>query len=226
MKIGVLKIIHSVLILLTFGFQCDEVYVKPVYELELPYKVFPVKKEYHINDTIQISAIIKDRSLKDLYSQNLVELKCADIRVWFYAGVRIENYNLLTSDNVFEAIVDTLNFPNYQIENNGQFSKFEAQMADSIFYKEEIAILKLIPKKKGIFMLEPYDSIIRINKAENCDTIYPIIDLGEMNHIFDIANTNPELLEESPLPHNTFISGDHVPRETAEKRIFWFKVIE
>jgi len=226
MKMDHLKIILFFIILLTFGFQCDED-IKPVYEFELPYIVSPVKKEYHVNDTIRISVIIKDRSLKDLKSKNLVEIKCTDIPVWFSVGVREPNYNLLSSNNVFETIVDSLNFPYSEIENNGQYSKFRARVNDSIFYKEEIVIMKLILKKTGIFMMDPndYDNIF-ISKTDSCSTTHQFYDEGILNHIFDVADSNPELLEESPLPSNVYISGDHVPWQTAEKRIFWFKVIE
>ena len=133
MKINHFNIILLSLVLLTFGFQCDEE-VEPVYDFELPYQVSPAKKEYHINDTIRISTFIKDRSLKDLSSQKQVELMCTDLPVRFYAGVRWSNDNLLNSMAVFETIVDSVNFSFTEIENNSQYSKCRVWVADSIFY--------------------------------------------------------------------------------------------
>ena len=87
--------------------------------------------------------------------------------------------------------------------------------------------MKLVHKKTGIFMIDPNDYVnLFINKADSCNTTPPIYEEGILNPIFNVADSNPELLEESPLPNNVIISGDHVPGQTAEKRIFWFKVID
>lgn len=230
MKIINQRIILFFCILLTFGFQCNEdedEQFENIFELELPFKITPVQKEYKINDTIQISCFIKDRSLKDLNSQNEIELVCTDIPMRFYVGLRYSNTNLIDADKVFDVIIDTINFQDYQIENNGQNSRFEANISEDIFDRGEISIMKIIPKKIGVYMANPnlYRDLF-INRVQDCNETNPMFDKGIMNHVFDVLNTNPELIDESPLPHTVFISGDRVPRKTEEKRIFWFKVIE
>jgi hypothetical protein len=215
-------------ILLTYGFQCKEDdEFENIYELELPFKVSPVKKEYRINDTISIAVILRDRSLKDLLSKEQILIECTDIPIVFSAGVRYSDFNLLNSDNVFEVVVDTDNFPHHELTNNGQFSSFSSFLSEDIFDKEQIDIVKLIPKKKGVFMINPaHFKNIFINRAELCDEFNPVYDKGIMRHIFDVPNTNPELLQESPLPGFVIISGDQIPKHTNEKRVFWFKVTD
>lgn len=225
MKVSFLNILLPGIILLTFGFQCVEE-AQYTYQLELPFDLSPVQKEYHTGDTIQISAIINGRSLSDLSTQGTVEIVCNDIPVTFYVGVRHSNYNLLNDVDLFDIIVDTLNIRYDQLENNGQFSRLAAYISESVFDKEEIAVMKLVLKRKGIFMLYPYPSYMKINRAMNCDSIYPTVEWNTLNYLFDVADSNPELLAESPLPQNVFIEGDRVPGLTEQKRIFWFKVIE
>ncbi|MDQ3142022.1 MAG: hypothetical protein M3Q56_07230 [Bacteroidota bacterium] len=230
MKKDKFKIIISFIILLTFGFKCgvneDDQY-ENIFELELPFEIITVQREYKISDTIQISAIINNNSLKELRSQKQIAIKCTDIPIYFYVGVRHENFNLLDSDDLFEMIIDTLNFKNHHIENNGQFSEFQANISEDIFNKEEVSIMKLIPKRKGIFMINPDRfGAVFINSNGDCNATNPILDKGIMNYIFDVVDSNKELLKESPLPESVFISGDRVPILTAEKRIFWFKVVD
>lgn len=203
MEIGKFKIILPFLILLTFGFQCgkdeDDQY-ENIFELDLPFNISPIQKEYRINDTIEISAIIENKSLLDLNTQALVEIECTDIPITFYIGVRLTNFNELNSDNLFEIIVDTLNFQNFEIENNGQYSKFKANISEDIFNKEEISTMKIIPKRKGIYMMDPSNfKDIFINRNENCNETNPTLDKGKMNYIFNVSNSNPELLVESPF---------------------------
>jgi len=230
MKIINQKIILFSFILLTLGFQCHEdedEQFENIFELELPFEIAPVQKEYKINDTIQISSLIENRSLKDLNSQNQIEIECTSIPIRFYIGVRHSNINQIDSDKLFEIIVDTNNFQNHQIENNGQYSNFEANISEDIFDNEEISIMKIIPKRKGVYMMNPFHfEDIFINRNENCNETNPTFDKGNMNHIFAVGDSNQDLLDESPLPPNVFISGDRIPRLTEEKRIFWFKVIE
>lgn len=230
MKIINHKIILFFIILLIIGFQCpedEEDLFENIYELELPYKIAPVQKEYRINDTIQIFALIEDQSLKDLNSQNLVRIECSNIPIRLYIGVRHSNINLIDDDNLFETIIDTINFQDYRFGNSGQSSNLIANISEDVFDDGEISIMKIVPKRKGVYMINPYQvKAIIMNRNENCNEMDPVFDKGDMNYIFDVENSNPELLDESPLPHNVFIVGDHVPSGTEEKRIFWFKVID
>ena len=230
MKIDKLIIVLAFITLITFGFQCEENEddrYGNIYELELPFEIFPVQKQYKINDTLQIIALINDRSLKDLISDNQVAINCTDIPIYFYVGVRVSDFNQLESDDLFEMIIDTNNFKNYHLESNGQYSELKANIAEDILDKGEIDIMKLIPKAKGIFMINPnsYNSIF-INSTGDCNATNPILDKGNMNYLFDVVDSNPELINESPLPNNVFISGDKIPILTVQNRIYWFKVSE
>ena len=103
----------------------------------------------------------------------------------------------------------------------------EANIAEDVLDKGEIAIMKLIPKRKGIFMINPnvYKSIF-INSTGDCNATNPLLDKGNMRQLFDVVDSNPELINESPLPQNVFISGDAIPLLTVQKRVYWFKVGE
>jgi hypothetical protein len=213
--------------LFTLGLQCPDDEFENYYDLELPYKVVPSQKEYKINDTILISALIYNRSLKDVNSMSPIDIKCADIPVWFYIGVRQYDYNLLDSSNVFDIIVDTLNVKDHKVKYNAQFSSFKAYIPQDVIDKEEISLIKIVPKKKGIYMVNPlHFNYVYINTNDDCNAESPTYDLGSMINVFDVADTNPELLNESLLTSNTHISGDRISALTKEGRIFWFKIVD
>ncbi len=129
-------------------------------------------------------------------------------------------------DPVFEVIVDSINFPAYEIENNGQYAVFTTGISAVLQETETISIIKIIPKRKGIYMIRPAEYLeVEMNRAANCDLENPIYDLAQLDNIFNVTDWNPELLAEIPLPSNTRTS-DYVPRLTAKKRIFWLKVID
>ncbi len=230
-----MKIIHQKLIVLffvflTFGFQCDDgelFQVENNFEFELPFEVFPVQKEYKINDTIQIFTRIENNSLKDLNSNEQIEIECIDLPIRFYVGVRYFNINEFDSEPLFELVIEATNFQVYSVENNGQASNFVANISEDLFDKETIKIINIIPKRTGIFMMNLFQfGDIYMNRAEDCSSTDPIYDLVNMTHLFDVDDSNPELLEESPLPSNVILSEDSHIRLTEEKRIFWFKVVE
>lgn len=227
MKIINQKIILFFFVLLTFGFQCgeeDNNYWEYSGQLELPYEALPLKQEYKINDTIQLLSIIENGSLKDKVSQNVIEIECTDIPINLYVGVRYADHNQINSNDMFQLIIDTVNFQDYELKSNGQYSTFRADISEDIFYKEEIAVMSIIPKKTGVFMISPYNpEFITINRNENCNPINPSLERWGMNSIF-LNGSNPELIEESPLPPNVISSNDKIPILTEEKRIFWFKV--
>ena len=73
MKINIQISLILFITLIIYGFQCNkEDDFK--YNLELPFQITPIKKTYKMNDTIEIKAIINERKLKDLISQNLIEI--------------------------------------------------------------------------------------------------------------------------------------------------------
>ena len=149
MKINIQISLILFITLIIYGFQCNkEDDFK--YNLELPFQITPIKKTYKINDTIEIKAIINERKLKDLISQNLIEINCSDIPFTLYVGVRESDFNQLQDKNLFEAIIDTTTFKNNQIENNGQYYKLSTKILNKFIDNNEISIIKLIPQKKLI----------------------------------------------------------------------------
>ena len=222
MKINFQTSLLLFITLILYGFQCNKE-DNYTYNLELPFQVSPIKKAYKINDTIEIKAFINNRKLKDLISLNQIELNCSDIPFTLYVGVRESDFNQLQNSNLFETIIDTTIFKDFQIENNGQYYKLTAKILDKFLDKNEISIIKLIPKKKGIYMIRPLLNEIAI--FTNCNDLNATY-IGLLSPIFDVDNTNPELLDKSPLPKNVFISGDQIPISTNEKRIFWLEIID
>ena len=228
MKTTILKLTLFFSILLTFGFQCgEEEQYSPIYELELPFQVLPAQKEYKINDTISIRAIINDKSLKDLKTQNLIEIKCTDIPIEFSVIQRDIDLNPIDTTQSFDVIIDSLNFPNPQLVNKNGYLIIETSIAEDIINKEDIGLLKLVPKKKGIYMMDPFHyQDIYVSRAETCNTTDPLYDSGIMSHLFLVADIHPELADETPLPSNIIVSGGNSQQLIDEKRVFFFKVVE
>ena len=97
MKTSKLITLLSLLLLITYGFTCgisEEEEYNNIYDLELPLEIFPVQKVYRINDTITLAATIKDHRLKDLRTQNLIEISCTGIPIGINIGVRHADFNL------------------------------------------------------------------------------------------------------------------------------------
>jgi len=222
MKINIQISLILFITLIIYGFQCNkEDDFK--YNLELPFQITPIKKTYKINDTIEIKAIINERKLKDLISQNLIEVNCSDIPFTLYIGVRESDFNQLQDKNLFETIIDTTTFKNNQIENNGQYYKLSTKILNKFLDNNEISIIKLIPQKKGVYLIMP--QLNYIANYSDCNDLRATYN-SFLTPIFDVDNTNPELLDKSPLPKNVFISGDRIPILTNEKRIFWLEIID
>ena len=229
MKTSKLITLLSLLLLITYGFTCgisEEEEYNNIYDLELPLEIFPVQKVYRINDTITLAATIKDHRLKDLRTQNLIEISCTGIPIGINIGVRHADFNLQKDDDLFEIIVDTSNFPIYELENNGQISYFKSFIEESIIEKEQISVIKIVLKRKGVFRISPNGKAIFIHYDLDCNTFNPILDKGNMTHLFTVINNNPELLDQSPLPPNVFSSNDQTQKFTDEKRMYWFQVVD
>jgi len=230
MKNNYLKILTLIFALFTLGMQCGDDWedqFENILDAELQLEVIPSQEKYKINDTISIVAIIEGRSLKEMDSDKTIEVECADIPIRFYVGVRYVNSNLKESDDLFKLIADTINIKNYNIESDGQCSKIELMIPTELHDKGEISLLKIIPNREGIFMMSPTQhSEFIINRADSCDSENPVLDYVNLDYVFDVEDTNKELIDESPLPENVFYRGDPIPSRTDEKRIFWFRITQ
>lgn len=225
MKTSKLITLLSLLLLITYGFTCgisEEEEYNNIYDLELPLEYFRCKgisnKWYNY-----LAATIKDHRLKDLRTQNLIEISCTGIPIGINIGVRHADFNLQKDDDLFEIIVDTSNFPIYELENNGQISYFKSFIEESIIEKEQISVIKIVLKRKGVFRISPNGKAIFIHYDLDCNTFNPILDKGNMTHLFNVINNNPELLDQSPLPPNVFSSNDQTQKFTDEKECIGFR---
>ena len=99
-------------------------------------------------------------------------------------------------------------------------------LEESIIEKEQISVIKIVLKRKGVFRISPNGKAIFIHYDLDCNTFNPILDKGNMTHLFNVINNNPELLDQSPLPPNVFSSNDQTQKFTDEKRMYWFQVVD
>ncbi|MFN8278732.1 MAG: hypothetical protein U0V49_00460 [Saprospiraceae bacterium] len=216
--------------LLLCDFQCNkdfDSYYRNIYDLELPFKVFPAKKTYKVNDTIRIYIVVHNNSMYDQRTGQWVDIHCSDVPIYVYAGVREENYIRRDSSALFDIVVDSTSLSYHTIVSNGQFTSLRANITESALNKGEISLIYLVPKKKGVYLINPTAYyFIEIREPGMCNDLNSITDKGNLIQKFDIPDTNPELIKESPLPDNVFISGDQIPILTKDKRVFWLKITD
>lgn len=221
-----LLLFSSIFFLLVYGFQCDEEPIyNNIYEFNIPLFVQPNSETYSVNDTIDVGTVILDNKLYDLESGKNIEILCQDIPFELYIGVRHSNINKLADPDDFEVIVNQEVLTDVELETTGQYTWLSSSIALENLDNPEIDLLQIVCKQKGIFLINPFTfKSLLVNTQENCDNNTFGNNFGSLTHDFPGQETNPELIEKSPLPTNTFISGDRIPRLTETNKVYWFEV--
>ncbi|MGY6562143.1 MAG: hypothetical protein ACXITV_08550 [Luteibaculaceae bacterium] len=201
------------IVLLTAGFQCskEDIELNPKYEFFEKLSLSPYKKIYSINDTITIQFQTNDKKLFDKLSNSLISTDTSQLHVGFYYHKRyiIENqpefFCEIKVDNPIDLSFTTL----YSWYNVLSF-KTDCS-APNYFLKASF-----IPKKTGIFSLEPFISNQYCqNKIDRPYTT--------TKFIFDLADCNKDIwLSIPPASRGGELGFTDV--QIDEKEIFVFKV--
>lgn len=221
---------HSIFFLLCIGIllmalKCeDDPDSRNHYIFDMPFKVYPAQKEYQVNDTFSLSVFLGER-LRDTITDQEINIFCEDLNISFTVGVRHIDNTLSGNENLFSFSHPNLELENIEMESNGQFLKFTATIPNHIFPKGKIQLLKIIPKREGVYMIQPSKMRhLLINNQVPCDSIPALYDVASFHEWFNMDTNNPELLEEAPLPPD--VTSDIIPILTERNGIYWFKVIE
>jgi hypothetical protein len=217
---NICKFVVSVAFFVCYGFSCGDDTPDPEYNFTIKLKVINESKIYRIGDTLHLAYKLSANDLFDNLSQKNVALENLKTDVSLYFGVRNENFNLKQNPDIFDLNIAGLE--NHEVESNGQWSTVKFTLGCPDIDKIEWNIkIDLILKKSGIFMINP-NRFPTIEFGENKDCLH--FRYGNIKYVFDNFDTNPELINNVPIPTNTFISGDDIPPRTANKEIFWINV--
>jgi len=226
--------------LLIIGFQCKEECnsdnIESVDDPEYDYDfivdmdVSPLQKVYSIGDTIELSFEISNNTLYDSKSQIDIELghvKGNQICFDMLLGVPY----LDVSTFPFEADPDffvTTDQPDIIYIDPFSFNEIRANIPCELFSDTFRFDLKLTPLKSGIFCifkllpLQP-DQLIQLNPAGSCNDNLNNFQTGDISYKFNVADNNPELLEELVIPCDASPMRG-LEQKTDEKEFFWIKV--
>ena len=102
-------------------------YYRNIYDLELPFKVFPAKNTYKVNDTIEFislcTTIVCDQRTGQL--GRYPPFRCP---IYVYAGVREET--IRRDSSLFDIVVDSTSLNYHTIVSNGQFTSLRANITE------------------------------------------------------------------------------------------------
>lgn len=223
--------------LLIIGFQCKKDCIESAsiddpeydYDFIVDMNVSPLQKVYNIGDTITLSFEISDNTLFDSKSQTDIELGNVEgnsIRFEMLFGVPylqslsatatglrafiITNQPDITEVSFISQTSIAVDIPCERFEDNFQFELKFVPLESGIF-----AMWQLLPKL-------PYQ-IVHFNPTGSCNDNLNDFQMGDISYKFNVADNNPELLEESPMPCDPNVVTK-LEQRTDEKDFFWIKV--
>ncbi len=227
--------------LLIIGFQCKKECLgdsrlsvnepESDYDFIVDMNVSPLQKVYNIGDTITLSFEISDNTLYDSKSQTEVDLGYVkDKMIYFQMFLDIPYIHYpgassTASDANFYMLTDQ---PDVITLSPPYFNYVVAGIPCELFSDTFLFDLKIVPLNSGIFTMYQMlpllpEMLVQFDTSGSCDTIFDNYQTGDISYRFNVADNNPELLEELYIP----CEARPVPgleQKTDEKEFFWIKV--